>query len=117
MLKFLKMVKFLKVWPNKSDNCKMTQGNQGNSIWETITEDDLKEIKEWIKENRSSIHIKKCPKCKAFVELNPGDMCITCPRCKHSFCWMCGKDWKTHQYCHTCPYYKPEEDPFVKLYQ
>ncbi len=37
---------------------------------------------------------------------------MTCNRCKHEFCWVCGNDWKSHGASYDCNRYKgnPEQD-------
>ncbi|KAK8839609.1 E3 ubiquitin-protein ligase arih2 [Tritrichomonas musculus] len=86
-----------------------SQGNDGitrRSIWETLTDDDLKEI------NSLGGGFKKCPSCKAPIDRCGGSNYINCTHCHKEFCWMCGKDWSLHQNYSSCPYYKPEEDPY-----
>jgi len=48
---------------------------------------------------------KSCPKCSSRIEKNQGCNHITCQRCKHDFCWICGEDWSTHG-ASTGGYYK-----------
>jgi hypothetical protein len=45
-----------------------------------------KDFKKW-KKNKL---IKKCPKCKFWTEKNNGCNHMTCPECKHEWCWLCG---------------------------
>ncbi len=39
---------------------------------------------------------KACPKCRSRIEKNQGCNHMTCQKCKHEFCWICGGDWKDH---------------------
>lgn len=84
----------------------MTENDK--KIWETITEEDLNDIKSL------GGGFKKCPSCKAPIEKNGGANYMRCPNCGKEFCWMCGKDWSSHNDHFTCPYYKPEEDPYLQ---
>jgi len=36
------------------------------------------------------------PKCRSRIEKNQGCNHMTCQKCKHEFCWICGGDWKDH---------------------
>ena len=45
-----------------------------------------KDFKKW-KKNKI---IKRCPKCKFWTEKNLGCNHMTCPECKHEWCWFCG---------------------------
>ena len=45
-----------------------------------------KDFKKW-KKNKI---IKRCPKCKFWTEKNMGCNHMTCPECKHEWCWFCG---------------------------
>lgn len=58
------------------------------------------------------VHTQDCPKCKVCIEKNGGCSHMTCNRCKHEFCWVCGNDWKTHGPTYDCNRYKgnPEQD-------
>jgi hypothetical protein len=44
-----------------------------------------KEFMKWKKHRR----IKRCPKCKIFIEKNEGCNHMTCKSCKHQWCWLC----------------------------
>jgi len=48
----------------------------------------------WIKANT-----KDCSKCNSQIEKNGGCNHMTCKKCKHEFCWICGGDWRGHTAC------------------
>uniref|UniRef100_A0A914EBJ1 RBR-type E3 ubiquitin transferase n=1 Tax=Acrobeloides nanus TaxID=290746 RepID=A0A914EBJ1_9BILA len=62
--------------------------------------------------NYISAHTKDCPNCHSCIEKNGGCNHMQCAKCKHHFCWMCFRDWKTHgsEY-YECSRYK--ENPSV----
>jgi len=47
------------------------------------------------------INTKQCPHCHKNIEKNQGCNHMTCQKnsggCGHEFCWICLKDWHTHQ--------------------
>lgn len=49
-----------------------------------------------------STNIKRCPRCKVWIERNEGCAQMLCVKCKHVFCWFClqnlevGKKSTTH---------------------
>lgn len=45
---------------------------------------------EWVYINNA----KACPNCGEYIQKNRGCNCLSC-RCKHKFCWLCLKKWKT----------------------
>ena len=77
-------------------------------------------IKNWLSKcqddsetrNYLLVHTQDCPKCRVRIEKNGGCSHMTCNRCKHEFCWVCGNDWKTHGATYECNRYKgnPEQD-------
>ena len=49
------------------------------------------EIKTYSKQK----NVKLCPKCKTRIEKNEGCNHMTCSRCNHQFCWLCGGVYTT----------------------
>lgn len=49
---------------------------------------------DWIK-----THTQDCPKCKSAIEKNGGCNHMTCRKCRHEFCWICGGNWSSHSNC------------------
>lgn len=58
--------------------------------WMKLKTTDI-EAKDWILH-----HTKPCPKCDSKIEKNGGCMHMTCRKCLHEFCWICGGDFKAH---------------------
>jgi hypothetical protein len=53
------------------------------------------ELRNWLAANT-----KTCPKCSIAIEKNEGCNHIVCSSCKHSWCWVCAKNWNvTHHLC------------------
>lgn len=71
------------------------------------------ELTAWIKKEKDesetatwlAANTKDCPKCKRSIEKNGGCNHMTCPLCKHEFCWVCSDEWSQHG-SQTGGYYK-----------
>ena len=60
--------------------------------------DKYPETEEFLNNNKN---IKKCPKCKSWVEREPGGCnYFTCTNiwCKYQFCWICGNKYEDYHY-------------------
>jgi len=42
-----------------------------------------------IKSLEDEAPIKRCPKCKVYIERDEGCAQMMCKNCKHAFCWYC----------------------------
>ena len=56
--------------------------------------------------------VKRCPKCKYFIEKNDGCNHMTCTNCKYQWCWLCMQEYKYGHYelggsCFGLQYAKP----------
>lgn len=79
------------------------------TFWGSITGDEI------MKQRLLGENVKICPNCKAIIEKNGGCNHMTCQHCHHEFCWMCGKEWKSHpQTYYECKAYRKEDDPYLK---
>ena len=57
--------------------------------------DDIdKSFKNW----RNSYKVKRCPRCKYFIEKNEGCNHMTCFNCKYQFCWFCEKEYDSNHF-------------------
>jgi hypothetical protein len=53
-----------------------------------------KSFKNW----KDSTKVKRCPRCKYFIEKNGGCNHITCFNCKYNWCWLCLQECNPHHY-------------------
>lgn len=66
---------------HKSMSCK--DFKRGNKMFKKWTKDTT--------ECGTGINARPCPKCKVFIQRQDGCDQMTCPRCRTTFCYLCGK--------------------------
>lgn len=77
--------------------------------WDILTNEDV------MQQRLYGDNFKKCPNCQSGIEKNGGCNHMTCTKCRHEFCWLCLKPWKSHpQTFYNCDAYREEEDPYKK---
>lgn len=56
-----------------------------------------KDFTKWIGKEQN---VKKCPKCKFFIQKNQGCNHMKCanPSCKYEFCWICMGEYSSNHY-------------------
>ncbi|CDR47256.1 CYFA0S30e00914g1_1 [Cyberlindnera fabianii] len=80
------------------------------AAWVKKCKDDSETVK-WI-----STNTKTCGKCSTAIEKNGGCNHMTCKKCHHEFCWICGGDWSLHGTSYyQCNRYKAETKKEDKL--
>ena len=42
--------------------------------------------------------VRACPQCAATIERSEGCSHMTCTRCAHQFCWLCGRKYTKHHF-------------------
>lgn len=50
--------------------------------------EEKKQFLKWVKNN----NVRRCPKCKNYIEKNKGCNHMTCINCKYEFCWHCSRE-------------------------
>ncbi|MGH0132871.1 UNVERIFIED_CONTAM: hypothetical protein FKN15_016709 [Acipenser sinensis] len=48
-----------------------------------------KKMSLFYKSDEDDAPIKRCPKCKVYIERDEGCAQMMCKNCKHAFCWYC----------------------------
>ena len=54
-----------------------------------------KDFLNWKKKNKN---LKRCPKCKIYIEKNEGCNHMTCSNCKFQWCWLCEGEYNYGHY-------------------
>ena len=55
-------------------------------------------LEEKFEQWRNSNRVKRCPRCKYFIEKNFGCNHITCFNCEYQFCWLCLNEYNSIHY-------------------
>ncbi|KAH0621995.1 hypothetical protein JD844_023851 [Phrynosoma platyrhinos] len=58
-------------------------GDSDNTTLTVVTSDSVYKMEE------DDAPIKRCPKCKVYIERDEGCAQMMCKNCKHAFCWYC----------------------------
>ena len=77
-----------------------------------VKEKDESETANWFAANT-----KPCPnqRCQKSVEKNGGCNHMTCPQCRHEWCWVCEGDWSKHGNAfYKCNYFQPGQKDDTK---
>ncbi|GMH35808.1 hypothetical protein BSKO_03676 [Bryopsis sp. KO-2023] len=97
-----------------------SNSNTGDS---TTTVQDVGSNESGEEQHYIARYIKDCPRCFCLCEKMWGCDHVTCPRCRHHFCWKCRADWSSsggYQHLEHCPgegTAMPTRDDAEKQYQ
>ena len=53
-----------------------------------------KDFEKW----KNAKKVKKCPRCKFYIEKNEGCNHMTCTSCRYEWCWICQKEYTPNHY-------------------
>ncbi len=57
--------------------------------WPVLLHAHLPTFSSNLKSEEDESPIKRCPKCKVYIERDEGCAQMMCKNCKHAFCWYC----------------------------
>lgn len=64
---------------------------------------------EWLPAYTPEFRVKKCPKCRMYIEHREACNTMECSHCRHCFCFVCLIPWTNK---HDCPHYNDPEEGY-----